>query len=59
MLATLAAAGFASCCRQARPGPLPTGLGGVIGDALLRLPAWVFGAPLSGATRFVVAVIIA
>jgi len=45
-------------CRQARPGRFRPDWRGVIGDALLRLPAWVFGAPLSGATRFVVAVII-
>src|SRR5581483_10853509 len=38
--------------------PLPTGLGGVIGDALLRAPAWVFGAPLSGATRFTIAILV-
>jgi S-DNA-T family DNA segregation ATPase FtsK/SpoIIIE len=56
--ATLAAAAFASCLPASKAWPLPTGLGGVIGDALLRLPAWVFGAPLSGATRFVVAVVI-
>jgi S-DNA-T family DNA segregation ATPase FtsK/SpoIIIE len=36
--------------------PLPTGLGGVIGDALLRAPAWVFGAPLSASPRFIVAI---
>src|SRR3954467_1440080 len=58
VVATLAAAGFASCLPASKAWPLPTGLGGVIGDALLRLPAWVFGAPLSGATRFVVAVVI-
>jgi S-DNA-T family DNA segregation ATPase FtsK/SpoIIIE len=58
LVATLAAAGFASCLPASKAWPLPTGLGGVIGDALLRLPAWVFGAPLSGATRFIVAVVI-
>src|SRR3954447_7285543 len=58
VVATLAAAGFASCLPASKAWPLPTGLGGVIGDALLRLPAWVFGAPLSGATRFIVAVVI-
>src|SRR4051812_35171192 len=58
VVATLAAAGFASCLPASKAWPLPTGLGGVIGDALLRLPAWVFGAPLSGATRFIVAIVI-
>jgi len=53
-----AAAGFASCLPQSKAWPLPTGLGGVIGDALLRVPAWVFGAPLSGAPRFSIAIVI-
>ena len=30
----------------------------MIGDALLRAPAWVFGGPLSGVTRFVIAIVI-
>src|SRR5262249_60112024 len=34
-----------------RHGPLPTGLGGVIGDAVLRLPAMLLGGPLAGASR--------
>src|SRR5258705_3441292 len=58
VLGALAAAGFASCLPPSRAWPLPTGLGGVVGDALLRAPAWVFGAPLSGATRFSVAIVI-
>jgi len=53
-----AAAGFASCLPPSKAWPLPTGLGGVIGDALLGVPAWVFGAPLSGAPRFAIAVVI-
>ena len=58
ILGALAAAGFASCLPPSKAWPLPTGLGGVIGDALLRAPAWLFGAPLSGATRFAVAIVI-
>src|SRR2546421_1888706 len=54
----VAAAGFASCLPPSKAWPLPTGLGGVVGDALLRAPAWVFGAPLSGAPRFTIAVVI-
>src|SRR5436305_311619 len=54
-----AAAGFASCLPASKSWPLPTGLGGVIGDAMLRVPAWVFGAPLSGVPRFSIAVVIA
>ena len=53
-----AAAGFASCLPPSKAWPLPTGLGGVIGDALLRVPAWVFGTPLSGAPRFSIAIVI-
>jgi S-DNA-T family DNA segregation ATPase FtsK/SpoIIIE len=48
---TLAAAAFASCLPTGGAWPLPTGLGGVVGDALLRLPAWLCGAPLAGSIR--------
>jgi DNA segregation ATPase FtsK/SpoIIIE, S-DNA-T family len=39
------AAGFASCWPHGGAWPLPTGLGGVVGDALVRAPAVVFGPP--------------
>src|SRR6201996_6422014 len=39
------AAGFASCWPHTDKWPLPTGLGGVVGDALVRAPAVVFGPP--------------
>jgi DNA segregation ATPase FtsK/SpoIIIE, S-DNA-T family len=58
IVGALIAAGFASCLPASKAWPLPTGLGGVIGDALLRAPAWLFGAPLSGATRFTIAIVI-
>jgi S-DNA-T family DNA segregation ATPase FtsK/SpoIIIE len=45
------AAAFASCLPKSSGWPLPTGLGGVTGDALLRLPAALLG-PLSGWHRF-------
>ncbi|MBI3701432.1 MAG: DNA translocase FtsK 4TM domain-containing protein [Afipia sp.] len=45
ILAAVIAAGFASCWPRAGTWPLPTGLGGVIGDALVRVPAVVFGPP--------------
>src|SRR5262249_41702969 len=54
----LAAAGFASCLAKTATWPLPTGLGGGIRDALVRLPAWVLGGPLHGVSRFVIAVIL-
>jgi S-DNA-T family DNA segregation ATPase FtsK/SpoIIIE len=58
VVGAFAAAGFASCLPASKAWPLPTGLGGVVGDALLRAPAWLFGGPLSGATRFIIAILI-
>src|SRR5437868_10705059 len=43
ILCTVIAAGFASCWPHGGSWPLPTGLGGVVGDALVRAPAVVFG----------------
>jgi S-DNA-T family DNA segregation ATPase FtsK/SpoIIIE len=54
-LGAFATAAFASCLPVSTAWPLPTGLGGVIGDLLLRAPAYLFGAPLSGSLRIVVA----
>nr|WP_249128030.1 DNA translocase FtsK [Bradyrhizobium lablabi] len=45
ILCTAIAAGFASCFPHGGAWPLPTGLGGVVGDALVRAPAVVFGPP--------------
>jgi DNA segregation ATPase FtsK/SpoIIIE, S-DNA-T family len=45
VLCTTIAAGFASCWPRSPAWPLPTGLGGVIGDALVRAPAVAFGPP--------------
>src|ERR1700710_2233839 len=45
ILCTIIAAGFASCWPHGGSWPLPTGLGGVVGDALVRAPAIVFGPP--------------
>jgi S-DNA-T family DNA segregation ATPase FtsK/SpoIIIE len=45
ILCTIIAAGFASCWPHGGSWPLPTGLGGVVGDALVRAPAVVFGPP--------------
>jgi DNA segregation ATPase FtsK/SpoIIIE, S-DNA-T family len=45
VLCTVMSAGFASCWPHGGAWPLPTGLGGVVGDALVRAPAVVFGPP--------------
>src|SRR6204780_95384 len=41
-------AAFASCLPKSPRWPLPSGLGGVVGDAMLRLPAGFLHAPLAG-----------
>src|SRR5947209_10441557 len=43
ILCTVIAAGFVSCWPHGGACPLPTGLGGVVGDALVRAPAVIFG----------------
>ena len=53
---TLCAAAFASTMPLTAKWPLPTGLGGVAGDALLRLPATAFGA-MGGVTIMVLAAV--
>ena len=45
ILCAAIAAGFASCWPHNGAWPLPTGVGGVVGDALVRTPAVVFGPP--------------
>src|SRR5215210_5136320 len=45
VLCTAISAGFAGCWPHGGAWPLPTGLGGVVGDALVRSPAVVFGPP--------------
>jgi DNA segregation ATPase FtsK/SpoIIIE, S-DNA-T family len=45
ILCAAIAAGFASAWPHGGAWPLPTGLGGVVGDALVRAPAVVFGPP--------------
>ncbi|HTO82813.1 MAG TPA: DNA translocase FtsK, partial [Methylomirabilota bacterium] len=51
-------AGFIACLTRPPTWPLPTGLGGVIGDTLLRLPAWIAGGFLSGTPRLVIAILL-
>jgi S-DNA-T family DNA segregation ATPase FtsK/SpoIIIE len=43
ILGTVLASGFAACLPIRASWPLPTGLGGVIGDALIYLPAALLG----------------
>ncbi len=50
------AAAFASCLPRGPHWPLPCGLGGVVGDAMLRAPAMFLGAPLTGTYRLVAAI---
>jgi S-DNA-T family DNA segregation ATPase FtsK/SpoIIIE len=45
ILSTAISAGFFSCWPRSGAWPLPSGLGGVVGDALVRAPAVVFGPP--------------
>jgi S-DNA-T family DNA segregation ATPase FtsK/SpoIIIE len=54
---TVIAAGFASCWPHGGAWALPTGLGGVVGDALVRAPAVVFG-PAGFTYRLVLGIIL-
>jgi DNA segregation ATPase FtsK/SpoIIIE, S-DNA-T family len=56
ILATFFAAGFASTMPIIGSWPLPTGLGGVAGDGLLRLPAMIAGG-LHGVVHLVLALV--
>src|SRR5579863_4761974 len=51
-------AAFASCLPRSPRWPLPSGLGGVVGDALLRLPAVGLHTPLSGTHRLGLALVL-
>jgi S-DNA-T family DNA segregation ATPase FtsK/SpoIIIE len=58
LIGALLTAAFASCLPKSPHWPLPSGLGGVIGDAVLRLPVSLFHAPLSGASRLAAAIVL-
>jgi S-DNA-T family DNA segregation ATPase FtsK/SpoIIIE len=57
ILCSVLTAGFASCWPHSGAWPLPTGLGGVVGDALMRAPTMVFGQP-GFIYRFVLGIIL-
>src|SRR5580692_11136199 len=52
-------AAFASCLPRPLHWPLPCGLGGVIGDAMLRLPTVMFHVAMTGTDRFVASIVLA
>jgi DNA segregation ATPase FtsK/SpoIIIE, S-DNA-T family len=52
------AAAFASCLPRSAHWPLPCGLGGVVGDAVLRLPLVLAGVPMTGTNRFAAAIVL-
>jgi DNA segregation ATPase FtsK/SpoIIIE, S-DNA-T family len=57
ILATFLAAGFVSALPRIGSWPLPTGLGGVFGDAMLRAPAMISGKPLAGLVLFMTSIL--
>ncbi|MGD0023095.1 MAG: DNA translocase FtsK 4TM domain-containing protein, partial [Xanthobacteraceae bacterium] len=58
LLGAVLTAAFASCLPRSSHWPLPSGLGGVIGDAVLRLPATLLHAPLAGSHRIAAAIVL-
>jgi S-DNA-T family DNA segregation ATPase FtsK/SpoIIIE len=54
----LLTATFAACLPRGAHWPLPSGLGGVVGDALLRAPSAFIGGPVLGLSRFVLAAVL-
>ncbi len=58
VFAAVLSAAFASCLPRSAHWPLPCGLGGVVGDAILRLPVVLFHMPLTGSYRFAAAILL-
>lgn len=59
ILAAFLAAGFASTLPRIGTWPLPTGLGGACGDAVLILPALLLGSAFKGVGLIIVAAVLA
>ena len=55
-LGAVLAAAFAACLPRSAHWPLPSGLGGVIGDAILRLPVLLLHVPVSGMNNIIAAI---
>ena len=53
----LLATAFASCLPRSGGWPLPAGFGGVVGDAMLKLPMFILGDPLPGMSRLLLGAI--
>jgi DNA segregation ATPase FtsK/SpoIIIE, S-DNA-T family len=59
LIGAVLTAAFASCVPRGAHWPLPSGFGGVIGDAVLRLPVVVLHTPLAGANLLAAAIVLA
>jgi S-DNA-T family DNA segregation ATPase FtsK/SpoIIIE len=57
-LGAVLAAAFASCLPRGTHWPLPCGLGGVIGDAILRVPLLVLHLPLRGGNSVIAGIVL-
>jgi S-DNA-T family DNA segregation ATPase FtsK/SpoIIIE len=55
-LGAVLAAAFAACLPRSAHWPLPSGLGGVIGDAILGLPVLLLHVPVSGMNSIIAAI---
>jgi S-DNA-T family DNA segregation ATPase FtsK/SpoIIIE len=58
LLGAVLSSAFASCLPRSPHWPLPSGLGGVVGDAILRLPAVLLHSPLSVTHRFITGIVL-
>jgi len=57
-LSAVLAAAFASCLPRGTHWPLPCGLGGVIGDAILRVPMLLLHLPLRGGNSVIAGIVL-